>query len=371
MIIYLVCFFLIILFSHILEKNKTNDGNKILKKVNIIIIIIIMTAFAGYRDENIGTDVLVYAKPVLNAVNNYGFSFAYQTANVECLFVVIAQIASFIDGNINTFLLLIQLIMSILIIKYALYEKETKNIPLCLMTYLCMFYGIGFNLMRQSIAMLIVLYGIRFIKQNKLLKYIITIIIATLFHTTAIFMISLYPIWTLLKKKDKVIYKFLIIAILVVAMLFILPILNGLISLGIVPEKFVRYVYAMQESTVNIQYILTIVKIILLFICYFIKSRVKDKESSNFAYFLLVIDIVLFQLGAITPFVERISYYFGIIGYMELLPRVYTIVKKDKFNKYSVSIIIYTVLILYFYVSFVFLGVSSIVPYTSQILHIS
>ena len=56
---------------------------------------------------------------------------------------------------------------------------------------------------------------------------------------------------------------------------------------------------------------------------------------------------------------------------MELLPRVYTIVKKDKFNKYSVSIIIYAVLILYFYISFVFLGVSSIVPYTSQILHIN
>lgn len=370
MIIYLICFIIIVLITYLMEISKKRE-NKKLANLFFSLIIIVMTTFAGFRDETIGTDVTVYADAVLNAVNNYGFDFTYATANVEIGFVGLAQIALWLNENLNTLLVIIQLIMSICIVRYIYKEDEGKSMTLYIATYLCMFYGIGFNLMRQSIAMSIVLYGIRYVKQNQLIKFAITVAIASLFHSTSLFMIILYPIWKLLKSNSKGIYKFTILVMLIIGIILIQPLINILIQIGILPSKFERYIQALNESSTDVQLVLTIFKILLLGICLAIRKLDKKHEENEFAFFLLLIDFILFQLGALTSFIERISYYFAIIGYLELIPKAPNIVKKDKFNQGIVYVGLYAILIIYFYISFVYLGVSSIVPYTSQILHIN
>lgn len=370
MIVYLIWFAVIIFFTYLLEKNKRKN-NKKMSRCLYCVIIILITIFAGFRDETVGTDVTVYADAVFNAVKRYGFIFAYKTASVEIGFVALAQVACWLHGNLNTLLNLIQLVMSICIVTYIYKEKEEKSMVLYIATYLFMFFGIGLNLMRQSIAMTIILYSMRYVKQENIFKFMICVIIASLFHSTALFMIILYPIWKLLKSNCKSIYKYLILIGLIVAIALIQPILNILIQIGILPSKFIRYIQALNESSTNIQFVLSFFKLLLLGICWLIKRMNEESNENGFAFFILLMDFVLFQLGAITPFIERISYYFAMIGYLELLPKIGSVVKKDKFNQGIINMIIYLILMGYFYISFVYLGVSSIIPYTSKILHIS
>lgn len=371
MLIYILCFSIVILFTYLLEKNRKEKNVKIFEYIYITIIVVVITLFAGFRDETVGTDVHVYAEPVLNAVNNYGFEFAYNTANVEFLFVVLAQIASWIDGDLNTFLIIIQFIMTIFVMVAILNEKvKKKSIILYILTYLTMFYGIGFNLMRQSIAMTIILYSFKFVKEEKLIKYCIFILLASLFHSTAIFMIILYPLWKLLNNKDSVIIKTFVLIGIVGVIAFIPKILTLLIEINLLPLKFERYVEDINNSTINIQFLLTGVKLIFLAICFIICKYSKDRKVDSFCFFLLLMDIILFQLGALAPFIERISYYFGIVGYMEIIPKSISVVKQDKFNIGAMYMGVSCLLLIYFYISFVYLKISSIIPYTSQILHI-
>ena len=371
MLIYLICFAITIFFTYLLERNRRGKNIKILEFVYILIIIGVTTLFAGFRDKTIGTDIQVYVEPILNGIYNYGFNFTYDTANVEILFVVLGQITCWLNGDINTFLIIIQLIMSTLVIKSILGKRDDKqSIVLYMLTYLCMFYGIGFNLMRQSIAMTIILFAYQYVKNQKIIKYSICVIIASLFHSTAIFMIVLYPMWKLLGTKNNIIIKFVLVVAIVGIVLFISPVLTMLVNIGILPEKFIRYVTVINNSQINIQFLMTGMKLLLLGICYLVSKYSKNKKEDSFAFFILIIDIILFQLGAIAPFIERISYYFSIIGYMELVPKALIIVKKDKFNIGAMYLGIVLLLLIYFYISFVYLGISSIVPYTSQILHI-
>lgn len=62
------------------------------------------------------------------------------------------------------------------------------------MTYVCLFYLNSLNGIRQSLGVAIVLWGIKYIHKEEPVKYILTCIFASLFHTSALSAIVIYVI---------------------------------------------------------------------------------------------------------------------------------------------------------------------------------
>ena len=166
MIPYLIIFTIIIIITYFMEKNK-RKGNKILSKILLVCIILLISAFAGVRDETVGTDVNVYATTTLIRIGLNGFEHTYEIANVEIAFVVLAQITYWLNADVHTLLFFIQLIITIFTVLYIDKNSEGKSMTLYMATYLCMFFGIGLNLMRQSMAMAIVLFSYLYVKKKK------------------------------------------------------------------------------------------------------------------------------------------------------------------------------------------------------------
>lgn len=367
MIPYLIAFSLSLIFIALsikFDKKGYKKGNKICVFISIFII----SLFAGLRSETIGTDVLVYVKPYLDFINLYGLNWLMKYSDCEILYLLFTTFVSILGGDLKLLLFLITFLISLLVYLYAYDNKDETDLFSVYAVYLFVFLGISFNLVRQSIAMAIILYSTKYLRNKKIFKFIISIIIASLFHSSSLIMLVLYPMYSMFGKKTEPLFKFIIIILSVVIVVFI-PFLSNylyLISSRFNPDKFKDAMY----SHININYTWEFVKIItLLFMLGLLKYNKNIDNNKynlnyfNFCKFLLILDFIFFQMGAIFKFSERFSYYFMLISYMYLIPCFLDIFLIDSKKNVIAYIFIFLILLFYFYFIYVQLGVSSIIPY--------
>lgn len=72
-------------------------------------------------------------------------------------------------------------------------RQQSSNIPLSIFIFMAGgFFAFSLSGMRQSIGIVIALYSLKYIKQQKLLRYITGIVIAGFFHTSALIFLPIY-----------------------------------------------------------------------------------------------------------------------------------------------------------------------------------
>ena len=94
---------------------------------------------------------------------------------------------------------------------FIAFKKFSVSPSLSLIVYLGLFYLISLSIIRQALAISICLYAYKYVISRNFRKFILCIIIATLFHYSAIISLIIYPIFH--KYKIKTVIIFLIIAI--------------------------------------------------------------------------------------------------------------------------------------------------------------
>lgn len=364
-----ILIFALVLFLISLSEN-LESKHKIISKIIVLISIVILSLFAGFRNENVGTDVLVYVKPYLAYIHSFGFKWACQNLNCEILYMCLTWGIDFIGGNLNTLLFAITFVISFLIYKYAINNRKETDVILTYAVYLFVYFGITLNLVRQSIAMAIILYAMKYLRKNNNIKYVVCVLIASGFHSSAIIMLPLCIIYRFIGTKYEAITKFIVCSISI----FCVVCSKILIKyLYIVSSKYsADYLTVYLNSSLNLNLTWEIIKIIFLIIMFvFLRYNVEkpvnkyEKKYFDFCKFLLVLDFIFFQLGTIFTFSERFSYYFMIISYSYLLPCIIDSFKLQKSKeKFFGVLLVYACLCLYFYVVFDVLKVSSIIPYT-------
>lgn len=367
MIPYILIFALVLFLISLSERLESKY--KVLSRIIAVIAIVILSLFAGFRNENVGTDVLVYVKPYLIYMHNLGFKWAYQNLSSEILYICLTWIIDVIGGNINTLLFVITFIISFLVYQYAINNRKETDVVLTYAVYLFIYFGITLNLVRQSIAMAIILYSMKYLRKNDAGKYLLCVLIASGFHSTAIIMLPLYLIYRFIGTQYELIIKFLISGVSIVCVACSKTLIKYMYMLS---NKYtVGYINRYLSNVINFNWLWEFIKILFLAIMliflrydYNKKDNKYEKKYFEFCRFLLILDFIFFQLGAIFTFSERFSYYFMIISYSYLLPCLIDSFKmKGKKEKIFGKIIVYFGLNVYFYVVFKILAVSSIIPY--------
>lgn len=181
--VYIALFFIVYIMSffEVFFCNKSH-------KIYLAIIILFISAFFGGLRHEIGTDWEQY---YFYFYNNDALD-EFMASPYEYGYVILNYILKFMVGKYNVLLvIMIGLICSLklkTIYKYACF-------PLVVMFLNFSFYIGDFFAVRQSIALAIVVYSIRYIIEHDFKKFFIVIGVACLFHKTAIVFFPAYWIF--------------------------------------------------------------------------------------------------------------------------------------------------------------------------------
>lgn len=73
--------------------------------------------------------------------------------------------------------------------------KYSSNLFIGVMTYVCLFYLTSFGIIRQTLGAAIIFWGVRYIYQHSFVRYALVCVLASLFHTSSLVGIVIYPIY--------------------------------------------------------------------------------------------------------------------------------------------------------------------------------
>ena len=370
--------------SFLLWSVENKADTAVVRKIIVFLALLLPIMLAGMRAIGIGTDTKVYVNllydAAINSSNiieyfNYEVFSVYQYLPVsdwEPGYCLLVYITTKLFSSYQAVLFVTQALINICVYKGLRYFKDSIPVWFGMLTFYFLFYNTSYNAMRQWIAMAILFWGFIFIVEKKKVKFIITLMVAMMFHTSAIIggIVFLLYEYSIMNSKSQVrilfrgkeleqdVYKVLIVALVGIIVLLAIPVVANILSMF--GPAFVRYVYVYLRGSIEFMPMQIIRRIPLFFvvICYWKKLRMKT-ETATFLVIMMVMDIVISQLGSITNQSGRIGGYFSAY-YVLLYPYLLSVQKK---NKFLVGMLLEGILFVTWYYDIVYSGRAETVPY--------
>ena len=354
-ITFVIAIFLVYAHDHLVKDTK----RKYVKAMLLIASILILSLLAGLRTDNVGTDINLYIKSIFQESLQFNsFSqFISTRPTTEIGYMFVNFIVSRFTSNFNVLLFVLELIICSCVFK-GLYDFREK-IPMWIgLTVFCfIFYNRTFNIARQSLAIFIIFANLKCLFDKKYIKFLITVLIASLFHTSAILMAFLIVIDKFKQRKK---LKILLYMLLIVSFGFFNQIIEFLVlKVGIFPQKYLFY--QTEGGILNINYLDEALRIFLLLYLYWSGMFSKKYEYKDELITFACLDFIILQFGMISPFATRVSWYF-LCGYIISIPYI---TAQRKYHLKRDTVILIGVLFLYWAYSFIYLGLSDTYPYQS------
>lgn len=159
-----------------------NDVN--LKKLILVIMVFILASLNYFRDYSIGTDTWNYVQyfDILDDVSYGDVSNVSSSYRIEYVFLFISKVLIDIFPNYHYVFFIYSLFVYYLILSAFL--KLKLNIILLAVSLFSIFpiYFYTFNILRQVVALSLVIYSLTFLFKNRNLSFFSTIVFASLFH---------------------------------------------------------------------------------------------------------------------------------------------------------------------------------------------
>ena len=360
LIFYIVSFILAIFFIWQIEKiDKKRDKQKY-GKIKIIFYTIIglgiLILISGLR-YNVGTDYNNYLDYYI-VYSVLDFKDIILNAN-ELLFILVIKIA-YIFQQPQIIFEIIAFFTIYITYKAILTQKEKISITLAFALYTFLYYMYSLNIIRQALAIAIVLYSYKYILQRDFKRFLLMIIIATLFHTTALFFLPFYFLCPTKNEKDRK-FKNLIRIFTIGGIFLIIIRLDVVINLLSQIGLFRRFsIYSVTDTYGENKQIILNTILLFIFLLYS-KPLIRYNEDNKMYLFLYVVGYVLTLAGFISPYVKRIALYFNIseIYLLSAFPRI----AKTSAQKLFIASIIIGYMLVMFILSAHYLKLGDIIPY--------
>lgn len=275
------------------------------KKVLIFLSAIILILFASFRGTILsgkykGNDFESYRK-WFGLVENVKLSWSNEIA-FNLLMLTIKRLT----GSFEIFIMITSAFLV-----YAIYSFAIKNSESYIITIFCFItfgiYELAFSAIRQWIAGAIFLLAYQFIKDKKFWKYFISIVIAAMFHNSAIILLIVYPfINSKIKIKNKA-----VICVVVACIVTILMKTNIILDIIYKYMPSYKYKYMNIGKELNSNYTvfsigMLCMLIIALYNKAFLDNNLKNKNNTNF----LLLICFFSYIATLNPMFGRLLQYF-------------------------------------------------------------
>lgn len=337
--IYIVILFIIAFLGIILKPNKDT------KRKNIFMFIVfgILTVVAAIRDTSVGIDTEQFCL-AFERINGMTLNSAFKFLRYEKGFIVLCKILSYV-GNNSQILILSSSLIIFPMVGIFIY-RNSRDVVLSSILYITLnTYAMHMNVMRQALAISIFILGYElFFKNGKFIKYSIMVVMASLFHQTAIIMLTL-----IILKDRKYTWKTYFATNMIAILAFALAPTVWRIATSLFPT------YAGYANTeyINSSYLAGTISaliawlILTMGIFFERKNKQKDSRYNFFAYIMSILFIADILVIKINLFV-RLATYFGIFTCIWLPSTLQNI--QDKNEKALMKYIVLVCFVLYWIV---------------------
>ncbi|MBO5439475.1 MAG: EpsG family protein [Clostridia bacterium] len=284
-------------------------NNEKKQRMTIFIFFAILLTLLICRDKTIGVDLSSYL-PRFNFVKNLSFANIFKEFEGEHGYWLLNKVISIFTTDDQWFIAIMAAISLLPIAR--LYIKESENALLSISIFLILpNFSMMFSGLRQAIAIAIVAMSFKFVKEKKLILFMLVILLAMTFHTSAFIAFLLYPIYHMNITKAKL---FVFVPAILLVLIFNKPIFEFLLQfLGDYGEK-----YPYEETGA---YTMIILFALFLIFAFFVpKEENMDKNTIGLRNISVI--VLMLQIFALSNFVAmRMNYYF-IIFLPLLIPKV-------------------------------------------------
>ena len=170
------------------------------KKGYLYLLVAILTFVAGFRGVSCGVDTPLYYDNIVK-----GFPYPWQFR--EEGFRLIANFFMNNFQNPQLVFVFCAFVTNLLILLRLWDYKDEANFGFMTLLYLLLYYSNSMNIMRQYVAVAVIFYGTRYLKNNKLL-FLPFVIVAFFIHRSSLLALGYFAIslWTSFTKKQKQIF---------------------------------------------------------------------------------------------------------------------------------------------------------------------
>jgi hypothetical protein len=323
----------------------------------LIIIFSLFAAIAAFRAENVGNDTIEYVN--LYRTIQLTNDISSLTWRYEIGFLYLNKLLGLFFADPQSILIAISIFT---MFGYARFVYKYSKIT-WLSVYLFFtfrFFDMTMVVMRLSIAIVLILFAYDFLRERKLFKFLLVVMLASLFHRSALIFLISWPI-----TKYKFNYKTILLAISSGLVLYIgfEYILNAIFKVLPMYEYYIDSAYLNGE--IRIASILNLLVVICI-LCFgvitnyykndnpaidniievnsnLINSNKKLINDGQIMMLMLLISILLNFLSLKFNLLDRVNYYFQIFSIV-YLPNAINSLK----NRRLINIVIYAVMGMFF-----------------------
>ncbi len=266
----------------------------------VLLIALILSIVCGFRSIETGTDTKNYYNYLNQIVN--GRSGLFEEGFEEFIRFLYKYLSS-----VQLVIFAFSLITSSLIV-FRLWElRKLGSFPFMIFIYFSCFYPQSFNIVRQYLALAIVFWATRFIDKKRYIIFLIFVLIATLFHTSAVISVGLLYLQIAGQQKKYTLKKFLFVSSGFLA-LMIFAYLMSSVLLG----EYGNFFRIVGKARINL---FTMIYV-FLGVFYFI-IMVSGKKGENYTEELLytkfyIIGLFLSVIGFFMDQAGRLGLYYSI-----------------------------------------------------------
>lgn len=379
MAVYLLVFITTIFFTFVAQE--AADKKKTVASVCSLVAIILPSGLAGLRDSGIGTDTIIYADDIwmqIRYVDDWdSFWKSYVSgdwAGIEFIYLFINWFASLFSNDSHCIYFFTNLV-TVSFVYLAIYDNRKKaQMWLGMTIFLFIYYNMSLNLIRQSIALAISLYAIKYIERKKWIPFSICLLIVINSHNTGLFFIGFSSFMIIYKYMRHGALRNVCLATICIGLpilfIFFDVLLAFTVSIGVIPVKYLMYLSEEARKGVGLSYITTCVfYMIILFMAR--RSIHNDTKKEDIKYYInsKILGSGLQLLSIISLWAFRLAFYFNMPVDVLFVPRAIKLVRERNIKMYYVlNILIVTFCIAMWLWFIVYRHEHATVPYKSKIL---
>lgn len=315
------------------------------KRWPLFVSLALLLVVGGLRDVTVGTDT-----------KHYAMFFELYGADVKLMYHAnepLYQFLQFVTASCGWGYVTMQFLTECIILSVLFFYtvKTSRNPHYSILCYfLLYFFFYSFNTVRQYLAIPFALLSFYYLQQRKWRNYLICLVIACLFHYSAIICVIAFLI-DKYKFSKNMLYFFLIFTFVVGLTPYVLAMVRSLAFQGMFYEIYTMGNVSYRESLFSFsRLLLTIYAICLV---YFLKEKETDVS-------LFVVGVCLLNLFAYYPVIGRLAQYFTIVQ-ITIIPNIPMLLEK-KGSSSLISVISFV----YIFVTWVYLissNVAEVVPW--------
>lgn len=357
MLIYFLGFLLSIIFTLLSIKTKNVKLQKILRIVAILPFLLI----SAFR-YNVGIDTWKNYGPAFDSIANYGEHFdtwEFLLIKYEVGFSLLMLLLA----NICKHSVILFTVCSIVTIGFtyiSIYQQSKNTLFSIFLFFFSGAFLLSMNGMRNYMSLAIVLYAIKYIKDNKFWKYLFWIFLASLIHKTALLFLILYPL-----------YKFKLslkqIVILLVTSILSLPFIDKVIAFLLSRTSYIDY-FIGDTGSVDPLYSMLLINSILLLLFLLNYKKCKEDKLYNLFLKMQVISVIVCLFSFKIPQTYRIEQIIDFIQILSIPYNFHCLKEKTKLNKQYYTLFLIGIIIIYcgyFTRSFIFTDSNQVRNYVS------